>query len=186
MKPKRIAALLFTAIILSACSVMPPADFPREQSIDVDRFMGQWYVIAHIPPSASENSFNNIESYSRDGNKINTVFTFREGSFTGEEKTMKPTGYVVKKSNGAVWGMRFFWPLKMEYTISYVSKDYDKTVVARSSRDYVWIMARKPIISKIEYAALKTRVADLGYDTSKLRDVPQQPLGQRNIHSYRK
>jgi len=167
-------------LVLSACSVMPPDDFPRADTVDLERFMGTWYVIAHIPPSATKDSYNSIERYEQtEPGVIRTVFTYREGGFDGELERMEPTGYVVEGTGNAVWAMQFFWPLRLEYTISYVSPGYDTTIIARSARDLVWVMARTPRIEESTYAGLVERVAALGYDTAKLRRVPQQPLGER-------
>lgn len=177
----RLPALVLIVFGLGACSVMPPDDFPRADRVDLDRFMGAWYVIAHIPPSATKNSYNSIERYEQvEPGVIETVFTYREGGFDGEAERMEPTGYVLEGTDNAVWAMQFFWPIRLEYTISYVSPDYDTTVVARSARDMVWIMARTPRIAGDTYDALVQRVDDLGYDISRLRRVPQQPLEQRN------
>jgi len=176
----RFVTLLFV-VALAGCSVMPPADFPREDRVDIDRFMGAWYVVAHIPPPATKNAWNSIERYEQvEPGVIRTVFTYREGGFDGERERMEPTGYVIEGTGNAVWAMQFFWPIRLEYTISYVSPDYDTTIVARSARDMVWIMARTPRIPEPTYEALVGRVAELGYDVSKLRRVPQQPLEQRD------
>lgn len=180
MSMLRLVCLLPFAM-LTACSVMPPADFPREAAIDVDRYMGDWYVIAHIPPKVVANSYNNVESYRlTDDNTVQTVYTYREGSFDGEAKSMKPVAKVLDQADGAVWAMQFIWPIKMEYTISYVSPDYETTIVARSKRDWVWVMARTPSIDAETTAALVQRVADLGYDADTLRFVPQQTLVERS------
>lgn len=182
--PRDSARLAFAGlllVLLSACSVMPPQSFPRAESVDVQRFMGDWYVIAHIPPKVVANSYNNIETYRQvDEDTIQTVYTYREGSFAGSQEMMKPVAKVLDGSNGAVWGMQFFWPIKMEYTISYVDPDYQTTIVARSKLDWVWIMARKPQIDEAVLDDLIERVAALGYDRRKLRFVPQQPLDQRD------
>ena len=77
-----------------------------------------------------------------------------------------------KKSN-AVWDMQFLWPFKAEYRIVYVSTDYDRTIIGRTKRDYVWIMARTPQISDEEYAALLKIVQEVGYDITKVQKVPQ-------------
>ena len=69
--------------------------------------------------------------------------------------------------------MQFVWPFKSEYAIAYLNEDYTQTIIARSARDYVWIMARTPQISDADYQKLESRVAALGYDTAKLRRVPQ-------------
>lgn len=169
------------AFALAGCSVMPPDGFPRADRVDLDRFMGAWYVIAHIPPSATKNAYNSIERYEQvEPGVIRTVFTYREGGFDGERERMEPTGYVIEGTANAVWAMQFLWPIRLEYTISHVSPDYETTIVARSARDMVWIMARTPRIPEAAYEELVGRVSDLGYDVSKLRRVPQQPLDQRD------
>ena len=173
--------VLAAALLASACSVMPPESFPRMSAVDVDRYMGGWFVIAHIPPDQVANFYNNIERYRRgEDDEILTEYTYREGSFDGEKQRKTPTGFVQEVSNGAVWAMQFIWPIRMEYTISYVDADYQTTIVARSKRDWVWIMARTPKIDAEQYAALVKRVQDLGYDIGKLRRVPQQSLDQRD------
>lgn len=177
----RILLPLVVIGVLAGCSLKPPAGFTREQHVDIHKYMGPWYVIAHIPPSKTRNAYNEIERYTlTKPNTVKTVFTYREGGFNGKMKTLRPTATVIPDTGNAVWGMEFFWPIKLQYVISYVSPDYKTTIVARSKRDYVWIMARKPHISKAKYQSLVKRVSQLGYDTSKLRRVPQQPLSQRD------
>lgn len=179
---KLAAALGFTAglVSLTACSITPTTDIPRETSIDLNRFMGDWYVIAHIPPSQTENAYNSIETYNlKEPDVIETTYTYRDGSFNGTQEIMRPTGYVVADSGDAVWAMEFIWPIKLEYVIAYVDDDYQTTIVGRSKRDYMWLMSRKPIMPDAEYDKMMTKIAALGYDLNNVRKVPQQPLNQR-------
>ena len=136
--------------------------------------MGDWYVIACIPTFIETEAYNAIESYQpeKDGS-INTTFVFNEGGLNGPKKRYNPHGFVVENSGNAVWGMQFIWPFKSEYIIAYLDKDYTSTIIARNARDYVWIMARTPVITDSQYQELTTAVANLGYDLSKLRKVPQ-------------
>ena len=76
-------------------------------------------------------------------------------------------------SGNAVWGMQFIWPIQAEYVIAYLDHAYQTTIIGRSKRDYVWIMARVPCLSEDAYAQLAGRVAALGY-TEPLRKVPQR------------
>lgn len=170
-----------TLLFLGACSVMPPQDFPRADRVDLDRFVGTWFVIAHIPPDATSDAWNSVERYERvEPDRIRTVFTYRDGGFDGERERMEMTGFVQPATNNAVWAMQPFWPLRLENTISYVDPEYRTTIVARSKRDWVWIMARTPEIPEREYQQLVARVAALGYDMEGLRKVPQQPLDERD------
>lgn len=181
MLKSRFSSLVASAMMLAGCSVMPPDQFPRAHDVDLNRYMGPWYVIAHIPPSKTKNAYNEIERYSKgEDDTVNVRFTYRDGGFDGEQKTMTPWASVLDDTGNAIWAMHFYWVLRLQFVISYVSPDYDTTIVARDKRDYVWIMARTPQISASEYDSLVQRVADLGYDTNKLRKVPQQPLSERD------
>jgi apolipoprotein D and lipocalin family protein len=81
---------------------------------------------------------------------------------------------VLDDESNAYWGMRFVWPIKADYRIVYLNDDYTQTVIGRQNRDYVWIMARTPMISDDDYDQLVLFVESLGYDTSKLLRVPQR------------
>lgn len=170
--------LLAALAVLAGCAVSPEkVTVPAVKQVDLGRFMGPWYVIANIPTFIETEAYNAIESYALnpDGT-IHTTFTFNKGAFDGPAKKYEPKGFVVPGTGNAIWGMRFVWPIKAEYVISHVDEAYSETIIARSSRDYVWIMARTPTISAERYQALVQQVAALGYDVNKLRKVPQTAL----------
>ncbi len=147
---------------------------PTVDHVDIERYMGDWYVIANIPTFLERDVYNAVESYSlNDDGTIATVFTFRKGGFDGEPKRYTPTGYIRSESN-AEWGMRFVWPFKAEFLIIWLDEDYSVTVIGRSKRDYVWIMAREPEIPEAEYQRVLAFIAEQGYDLEKVRKVPQR------------
>jgi apolipoprotein D and lipocalin family protein len=164
--------LLAAAALLSACQSAPMATVAR---VDLQRFMGDWYVIANIPTYIEKGAHNAIESYQLDADgSIATTFRFRADSFDGAEKVHRPRGFVQDTQTNARWGMQFIWPIKADYRITYLSEDYSQTVIAREARDYVWIMARTPTLPEADYARLVSHVAALGYDTQQLQKVPQR------------
>lgn len=143
--------------------------------VDLDRFMGDWYVIANIPTFLEKGAHNAVERYElNDDGTIATTFTFRDGSFDGKEKEYTPKGFIKDNSSNALWGMRFIWPIKADYRIVYLDESYSQTIIARQKRDFVWIMARTPTIPEKEYAEMIDFVAALGYDISKVERVPQR------------
>lgn len=163
------------AIALSAagCAHSPPTIAPVEQ-VDLQRFMGDWYVIAHIPSYPEREAYNAVESYAlRPDGRIQTTFRFNKGASDGPLKTMRPVGTVRQGYGNAVWGMQFVWPIQAEYVIVYLDADYRTTIVGRSDRDYAWIMARSPKMAESEYAAAVAKLRELGYSTTNLRKVPQ-------------
>lgn len=143
--------------------------------VDLDRFMGDWYVIANIPTFVEKGAHNAVERYEmNDDGEIETTFTFRADSFNGEEKIHTPVGFVRNTETNAEWGMQFIWPIKADYRVVYLDDDYTQTVIGRNKRDYLWIMARTPQISDADYDRLLALVADMGYDLSEIEKVPQQ------------
>ena len=67
---------------LFGCQSMPPIHTVRE--VDLDRFMGDWYVIANIPTFIETDAFNAVESYRLDEDgTIHTTFTFNKGGYDG-------------------------------------------------------------------------------------------------------
>ena len=163
------------ALTCLACSARTP--LPTASHVEIERFMGDWYVQGHVPASAERNAYNAVESYARDGGgKILTSYAFREGGFDGDVEVMEPGGFVGDDGTNAEWGMKFLsWlPIRMEYLVAYVDDDYTETIVGRTKRDYAWIMTRDPEISDERYERLVRRVVDLGYDGEAIRRVPQR------------
>ncbi len=170
----RILALAALAMLGGGCMSTGAPTVPVVRAVDLPRFMGAWYVIASIPSYVERNAYDAVESYElKPDGRIQTTFRYRNGSFEAPLKTMHPVGTVVPDTNNAVWGMQFIWPIKAEYVISYLDAGYTETIIARSKRDYAWIMARTPTIPEAAYAADVERLKAMGYDVSKLRKVPQ-------------
>ena len=170
---------LFRAITITALAFTLPACSNMEQlqvvdDVDIDRFMGDWYVIANIPTSIEKGAHNAIESYrlDKDGS-IATTFTFRDNGFDGELKTYTPRGFVSDESN-AIWGMQFIWPIKADYRIIHLDETYSVTVIGRNKRDYLWIMARKPVIPEVDYVEILGMLESVGYDVAEIQRVPQK------------
>jgi apolipoprotein D and lipocalin family protein len=160
-------------LVLAACSSPPPIH--TATAVDLERFMGDWYVIANIPTFIETNAYNAMESYRLAGDgTVATTFSFREGGFEGARKTYHPTGYIIDRQSNAVWGMQFIWPIKSDYRIIYVDDAYDQTIIGRIQRDYVWLMARTPQLSEFDYQRFLRLIAEQGYDVSKVRKVPQR------------
>ena len=162
------------AVVLSACASRG-AEMKTVEYVDLERFMGSWYVIANIPTFLEKGAHNAVETYELDDDgSIKTTFTFLKDGFDGDQKELNPRGFVTDETSNALWGMRFVWPIKADYRIVYLDDDYSQTIVGRQKRDFVWIMARTPTISDADFEMLMQRSAALGYDVSKIERVPQQ------------
>ncbi len=166
--------LVGTALaLLPGCCSQPP--LPTVAYVDLERFQGDWFVVAHIPASSEANAHNAVESYQllADGT-IATTYVFRDGAFDGPFEVMQPSAIVRDENTNATWGMRFFWPFRFEYLITHLDPEYRTVIVARTARDYAWIMARTPQLAAADYDRLVGELQRQGYDVQRLRRVPQR------------
>jgi apolipoprotein D and lipocalin family protein len=174
---RRTLFIALSTLILAACAtgterkLAPVALVPH---VDIPRFMGDWHVIAAIPTMFEKGAYNSMDSYRLEADgTIATTFSYNADSPDGPCKTMKSRGYVLDEGMGAIWGQQYIWPIKADYRISYLSPDYQHTVITREKRDYVWIMSRTPTMSPADLDRLTAFVASQGYDASKLQRVVQ-------------
>ena len=103
---RQLFAALGIGALLSACASTPPS-IPPVASVDMPRFMGDWYVIAQIPTYIERKAFDSVESYRLDAaGTIRATFRYRNGSADAPVKTMEPVGRVVPGTNNAFnnWG----------------------------------------------------------------------------------
>ena len=102
---KRI--VLFIALVfVVACQSNKP--LKTVDYVDIQRFMGDWYVIANIPTFLEKNAYNPTESYRLDEDgSIATTFRFNAGAMDGEKKVYNPRGFIINSETNAEWGMQF-------------------------------------------------------------------------------
>jgi apolipoprotein D and lipocalin family protein len=168
-----ISFIASSVLVLTGCGATPA--LKTVPGVDINRFMGVWYVIANIPTFLEKGAHNAVESYTLDPDgTVATTFTFRKGGFNGPLKTYHPRGFIRDHKSKSVWDMQFLWPFKSEYLIIYLTDNYSITVIGRSKLDYVWIMARTPTIRDADYQSIISLLTSIGYDTGKIQKVPQK------------
>jgi apolipoprotein D and lipocalin family protein len=173
-----LRVLLASAFLMSGCQSTSTRPLPLAPSVDLDRFMGDWYVIAATPTFIDKRAVDAVESYRRDADgSIATTYTFRDGDFAGALERYTPRGRVVPGTGNAVWTMQFVWPIRADYRIAWLAPHYSRVVIAREKRDYAWIMARTPRIPEAEVEELYEFLRANGYDTGKLRRIPHGAAG---------
>jgi apolipoprotein D and lipocalin family protein len=175
---RRAYLALAALLLLSGCQSAPMRPLPLARSVDLDRFMGDWYVIAATPTWIDWKAVDAVESYRREADgSIATTYTFRDGDFSAPPERYTPRGFVKPGTGNAVWGMQFVWPIRADYRIAWLAPDYSRVVIAREKRDYAWIMARTPRIPEPQVAEMLDFLRANGYDTDSLRRIPQSAPG---------
>lgn len=134
--------------------------------VDLKKYLGKWYEIAHLPAKFQEGCTDTTATYnlSKDG----SISVLNECTRNGKVKQAKGKAKVVDKNSNAKLKVTFFWPFYGDYWIINLGKDYDYAVVGTPNRKYLWILSRtlqmddKLFSQLIEFAKAK------GFDVSKL------------------
>lgn len=155
------------------CLLRPP--LPAPPRVDVDRFMGAWYVLAAIPTPLERCAHNAVECYRRlaDGS-IEVRYRFRAGSADGPYLELGARARVEDAATGARWAISFLPGLWLDYRILHVEPAGDLAVVGRAARDHLWILGRTPELAPVRLGRLLPFLTAAGYDVDRLRHVPQR------------
>jgi apolipoprotein D and lipocalin family protein len=111
---------------------------------------------------------------SRADGEIDVVNRCRKDTLDGPEKIAKGRARVLDRTTNAKLEVSFFRPFWGDYWIIELGVDYDYVVVGHPSRDYLWILSRKPTIDKRLYESIVRRLASVGYETERLK-ITLQP-----------
>ena len=137
--------------------------------VDIEKFMGEWYVIASVPNFIENNAINPMEFYSlNSAGYIDTQFSFFTNNERKEKKRYNAKGFIRNKETNAEWGMQFFWPIRFSYLIVDLSTDYSFTVISVPSKKYIWIMSKTMILDDGVYIQIIEKLKNNGYDISKI------------------
>jgi len=162
--------VLMLLLTLSACKEY---DMKTVEKVDIDQFMGDWYVIGIIPNFIEKHAVNGIESYQLlDNDRVKIDYRFTD-TRTGKVKHMQPKGWIHNKESNSEWRVQFLWPVKFPYLIIDLAEDYSYTVIGVPNKKFVWIMSRKSGIPDETYQEILKNLAKIGYDTAKIKKMPQ-------------
>jgi apolipoprotein D and lipocalin family protein len=167
--PSALALFLFAGCATTKQSL--PAAVAH---VDLDRYMGRWYVISHTPYFLEKGKVASYDTYARrpDGRLTNN-FTFREKSVDAPEKTWEGIARIVDPASNAVWKISFFWPVSVTSKILALDPDYRWAVVGNNDGGLLWVLARERRLPADTYAAILADLKARGLAAEKLVPVPQ-------------
>lgn len=172
----RACVLAAAAFSLAGCAT-PQTPVRTVPDVDLNRYLGNWYVIANIPYLLENGKVASYDTYlMRPDGRMGNVFTFRKGSFAAPEKSWHGVAWVVNKESNARWKVQFIWPFTATYLVLELDPEYRWAVVGTPKRKLLWVLARQRQLGETTYAEILQRIAAQGYDTNRLAKVPQ-PLG---------
>lgn len=170
-----LGAVLLVLSGPSCSTAMKQPPLKTVPHVDLQRYMGDWYVIANMPNSLEKGKVGTIDRYVlRPDGKIDNAYLFRKGSLDAPLKQWKAKAWVHNKTTNAEWRVQFIWPFSSPYLVIDLDPGYLWSVVGHPKRKLGWVLSKTPTLDEASYRAAVASMARQGYDTSKLVKVPQR------------
>jgi apolipoprotein D and lipocalin family protein len=165
-----VAAAAFS-LGATGCTQDPPlATVP---SVDLSRFQGQWFEIAHLPRPTQTDCTGTRASYALTSpTTLTLVHQCNEGSLSGPVR-QNVANAVVKDSSDAAKLSVDFGGFYGDYWIIDLGQNYEYAVVGHPSRDYLWVLSRTPKLDASTLTDVTKRAQDNGFDVTKLQYTVQ-------------
>lgn len=176
----RLCGLGLAALLSAACSTQgPQADLPTAAYVDLARYQGTWHEIARLPMWFQRGCVRSSAQYTLEAGGTVRVLN-RCTTAEGAVKEAQGRAFVTDPQTNARlevefdnWFSRLFPGVaRGPYWIVHLEPDYSVAVVGSPSREYLWILARDPVLPDDRYAALVALADRLGFATAALVRAP--------------
>ena len=165
---KRLYSIAIGALlILCGCTSIPEGISPVS-GFDSQRYLGTWYEIARFDHSF-ERGLNNVTATytNRDDGGID-VLNRGYNQQQGEWEEAKGKAYFVESADKGHLKVSFFGPFYASYVIMQLDhQGYQYSLVTGPTREYLWVLARRPNVSNEILEELLGFAQQNGFDTSE-------------------
>ena len=154
-------------------------------TLDLKKFQGIWYEIAHNPWFPEKGCFSMIAHYKLiEDNNIEVTNICRKNGFDGEISKITGKAWLSDPDIKAKWEVQFIWPFTLDYWVIDLEENYNYAVIGEPDRDNLWILSRKPIMEKGLLSRIIETTKSKGYDLSDLILTPQDPLSSKCLTQW--
>ena len=160
--------LVVSCLAISSCLSVPDGIEPI-QNFELDRYLGRWYEVARLDHSFERGLDAVTADYSlRDDGGISVINSGRDIT-SGEMQQAEGRAYFVDKSNIGYLKVSFFGPFFGSYVIFELDHEgYQYAFVAGNTTDYLWLLARDPVVSEEVLRNFKDKASTFGFNTEDL------------------
>jgi apolipoprotein D and lipocalin family protein len=164
---KRWALLVFF-VVLGGC-VGKPANVEPVANFQLDRYLGRWYEVARLDHSFERGLSKVSAEYSlRDDGGVRVINRGYDAE-KGEWKEAEGKAYFVQTPDTGYLKVSFFGPFYGSYVVFALDQEnYQYTMISGPDTDYLWILARQPVLDDGIKTTLIEKAKSLGFATDQL------------------
>ncbi|HMI87517.1 MAG TPA: lipocalin family protein [Polyangiaceae bacterium] len=169
----RFAVLALSIAAATACNQAP---LDVVESVDLQRFQGDWYEIAKLPRVTQADCTGTTARYElKSDRELVVTNVCHLGSLDGSRRQVVAAARVPDPAVPAKLSVEFggFFG---DYWIIDLDRDaYRYAVVGHPTRQYLWILSRTPTMDAATLAPVLERATQRGFDVSRLEYTKQAP-----------
>ncbi len=174
MKCRKAINIIVLLTLMPIISSGKRIDFPAVTGFELERYLGIWYEIARLPNSFEKDLIRVTAQYSMRPDGLVRVLNRGVRPRDGRQKQAVGRAKFAGERDRGHLKVSFFGPFFADYIIMELGREYEYALVAGGSAKYLWILARKPVISDELRDNLLKRAAELGFPVERLYFVPQE------------
>jgi len=166
---KKLVFFAVMAMLMTACGNQLTVNNSVVDSLDLNRYLGDWYEIARFDHSFERGmDFCKANYALRDDGNVDVLNT---GIKDGKPKEAKGKGKLT--DTPALLRVSFFGPFYADYRVMLLDSAYQYALIGSGSDDYLWILSRTPKLTENIKTTILDEARRRGYDTEKLIWVKQ-------------
>jgi apolipoprotein D and lipocalin family protein len=160
--------------------ISPPPKLPRSACvagapIDLERYMGRWYVIADTPFLSEYNYVDDYDEWTLHRNgRTDDGYLRRRHSFDQPVTGSHFVAKVMPGTGNTKWRVGLIWPFEVVVVTACVDPEYRYSIRCMADGRMVWILSRTPEMEQATYAEMLVRLNGMGFDVDRIRRVPQR------------
>ncbi len=154
-------------VLLGGCVSVPEGIHPVE-GFELQRYLGRWYEIARLDHGFERGLTQVSAHYSPRPDGGIRVINRGYDSEAAAWREAEGRAYFVERPDLGRLKVSFFGPFFGGYHVVDLDPDYQHALVMGPSRDYVWILARRPQLEPPVRQRLTQRLRSLGVATAEL------------------
>jgi len=167
IKSKLYGFIAMLSSIFSCATI--PTDIRAVENFDLEKYLGTWYEIARLDHSFERNLIKVTATYSKRDDGGVKVLNQGYDKTTGELSTAEGKAYFVEDADTGRLKVSFFGPFYGGYNIFDLDEqNYEYAMICGNSKDYLWILSRKPTLDETILNRLLEKAKALGFETDKL------------------
>ena len=154
-------------------------------NLDLERFQGTWYEIAHNPWFPEKDCYSMVAHYKITNNEnINVTNVCRKNSFDGKIRKVSGIAWMVEEKNKSKWEVQFIWPFTLDYWVIGLGENYDYAIIGEPDKENLWVLSREPFMDEKLLSNIIEDIKTKGYDLSNLILTPHDSTNSKCLAQW--